>query len=65
MIITTDKKSVVPVVRDPNGQVISHTQIAPAPTTRGYTYRYDLPSNLYFVTVDETFPTDFMESASP
>lgn len=65
MIITTDKKSVVPVVRNPNGQVIAHTQIAPASTTRGYTYRYDLPSNLYFVTVDETFSTDFMESASP
>lgn len=65
MTITTDKKSVVPVVRNPNGQVIAHTQIAPAPTTRGYTYRYDLPSNLYFVTVDETFSTDFMEPASP
>ena len=63
LTITTDKKSVIPIIRTPDGQVLQYSQIAPSPTTRGYVYRYELPSNLYYVISEETFSTDFMTPA--
>lgn len=53
--VVTDKRSVVPVVRLPNGNIVQHTAVSPSNTTKGFKYRYEVPSNLLYVTVDEKY----------
>lgn len=51
--VTTDKKSIIPVVRLPNGNVLEPTNISPSSTTKGYRYRYTAPTNVYYLMVEE------------